>query len=357
MPPLLLLDQDRLARLDALEDPAAFALALGEAPPDWPLSEPLSEPLGAAQLGCWVPMEAGLEPDGWRIRLVWGGRRPFSRPFSDEDLNLWRQRPLGRLLRPWIDLDGLIARGEALDAPEPAGLIFHISRCGSTLLTRMLGAMQGVAVLSEPPPLEAMIGAGRRDPGLDEATQIRAIRAMAALLGRPRDGEDQGVVIKLDSWSLLDFALLRRAFPATPCVILHRDPAAVLASHARRRGVQMVPGLIDWRCEPPAGSLNEHGARLLGALCEAAAAASGEGRVLAYETLAAMAPDAVAGLFGLSASPADIVAMQAARALDAKAPDSPFNPRLAAGAEDADAEMIAMADRWARPAWRRLAAG
>lgn len=353
MPTSLLEDQDRLARLDAIDVPEAFAQALGEAPPD----RPLSPPLGDAPLGCWLPLEARWVPDGWRIPLIWAGRRPFSRPFSDEDLNVWRQRPLGRLLRPWIDLDGLIARGEALDAPEPAGLIFHISRCGSTLMTRMLGAMQGVVVLSEAPPLEAMIGAGRRDPGLDEAAQIRAIRAMAALLGRPRDGEERGCVIKFDSWSLLDFDLLRRAFPRSPFVVLHRDPAAVLASHARRRGVQMVPGQIDWRCEPPAASLTEHGARLLGALCEAGAGTvAAGGRSLAYDKLAAMTPAEVAGLFGLEATAADIAAMTAVRGRDAKAPDSPFDPRRAAGTDDADAEMIAMAERWARPAWRRLAA-
>ncbi|MBI1404985.1 MAG: hypothetical protein GC145_02530 [Caulobacter sp.] len=353
MPTSLLEDQDRLARLDAIDVPEAFALALGKAPPD----RPLSPPLGDAPLGCWLPLEARLEPDGWRIPLVWGGRRPFSRPFSDEDLAVWRQRPLGRLLRPWLDLDALIARGEALDSPEPAGLIFHISRCGSTLLTRMLGAMPGVTGLAEAAPLEAMIGARRRDGGLDEARQIRAIRAMAALLGRPRDGEGRSCVIKLDSWSLLDFDLLRRAFPDSPVVILHRDPAAVLASHARRRGRQMVPGLIDWRCEPPADSLTEHGARLLGALCEAGVGAvAAGGRALAYETLASMPPAEVAGLFGLEATAADVAAMTAVRARGAKAPETLFNPGLAAGVGDADGESLAMADRWARPAWRRLAA-
>jgi len=37
--------------------------------------------------------------------------------------------------------------------PGPAGLIFHVSRCGSTLISQMLSTA-GQLVLSEPPPVD-----------------------------------------------------------------------------------------------------------------------------------------------------------------------------------------------------------
>lgn len=347
----LLRDADRLYRLDRIDDPEVFALDLGWRGPE----RPLRLPLGKAPLGAWLPLSITQGPEGWRTDLVWGGDRRFTQPFSEDDLLQWSWRPLGRLLRPWLDLEGLIARGEALEAPPPAGLIFHISRCGSTLLTRMLGAMDGVVALSEPPPLEALIGAGRTDPSLDEPTRLRALRAAAALMGRPRPGPDGRLILKFDSWSLFDLPFIRQAFPRSPVVVLHRDPLAVLASHGRMPGRHMVPGLIDWRCEPPAGSTGEYRARLLGALCEAAGDAAttlAAVRVLSYDALVGLEPAQVAGLFNLEAGSRDQAAMAAVRAMDAKAPDDPFRPR----SDPLDPSVVDQAEQWARPAWRRLAA-
>jgi hypothetical protein len=347
----LLGDPERLQRLDGIDRPDAFEAELGR--PSRP--GPLRPPLGTAPLGNWMPLSIAHGPDGWRTDLTWAGERPFSQPFSEQDLLQWSWRPLGRHLRPWLDLDGLIAAGEALEAPAPAGLIFHISRCGSTLLTRMLGAMDGVVALSEAPPLEALISAGRSDPSLDEHSRLRALRAAAALMGRPRPGPVGRSILKFDSWSLFDLPFIRQAFPRSPVVILHRDPLAVLASHQRMPGLHMVPGLIDWRCDPPAGSIGEYRARLLGALCEAAleaASASPDVRVMSYDTLVDLDPCQVAALFNLDAGARDQAAMSAVRAMDAKAPDDAFRPR----SDPLDPAVIDQAGQWAHPAWRRLAA-
>lgn len=360
--PAVLRRPDILGALGTIDYPDRFTARLaeetgGDLPDAYHGLLPETAPLAG-----WIPSDAqaegGLQGAGWRIPLVWAGEHPFSQPFVSEDLARWRCQPLSQAVQPWLDLPGLILRGEALGGPPPAGLIFHISRCGSTLLSRMLGSMAGVTALSEPPPLEAMIAAHRQDPAMDETVQLRAIRAMAALLCRNRDtAPGRGAIIKLDSWSLLDFDRLRAAFPDVPFVVLHRDPLAVMASHRRRVGFQMA-GDVGWRPDPPLAHRGEHAPRLLGDLCEAGARAvkTAGGRSLAYETLIDMDVGAIPGLFGLTPTVDDRQAMEAARRGDAKEPGEIFRPEAAAGVGDADADMTALADRWARPAWRRLAA-
>ena len=40
----------------------------------------------------------------------------------------------------------------------PDGLIFHLSRCGSTFITQMLGTLEARRVLSEPDPINVVLG-------------------------------------------------------------------------------------------------------------------------------------------------------------------------------------------------------
>lgn len=41
-----------------------------------------------------------------------------------------------------------------------------------------------------------------------------------------------------------NIALLRKAFPDAPYLFLYREPQAVLASHQRQRGPQMIPSML-----------------------------------------------------------------------------------------------------------------
>ena len=66
----------------------------------------------------------------------------------------------------------------------------------------------------------------------------------APALGQRLAASDSALVIKLDGWHIHSLASIRRAFPDTPCWFLYREPNAVRASHRRRRGPQMVPGMI-----------------------------------------------------------------------------------------------------------------
>lgn len=133
-------------------------------------------------------------------------------------------------------LDELRALDDRPTLP-PALFIFHVSRCGSTLLSQMLATLPEQVVVSEAPALNDILAARR--PPAEEATQLRlVIRA----LGRNRGSEARRLIVKFSSWNVLAAAALHRLFPDTPLVWLQRAPQQVLASLA-----EQPAGWAGWR--------------------------------------------------------------------------------------------------------------
>lgn len=122
----------------------------------------------------------------------------------------------------------------------PTAFIFHVSRCGSTLVSQLAAALPGTVVISEAPPIDDVLRAGVPD---DE--RVAWLRAVISALGQPRRGSERHFFVKLDAWHALEMPIIRRAFPDVPFLFVYRDPAEVIASHMRQPGMHMVPGLID----------------------------------------------------------------------------------------------------------------
>ena len=159
-------------------------------------------------------------------------------------------------------------------------MIFHLSRCGSTLVSRLLGTLPGVVVVAEPSPLNALLGL---DPDrVDAAALVQIVRLLVRALGRRRHGDEQHLVLKCTSWNIRRQEILAAAFPETPWVWVQRDPAHVVASLLAKPpgwlGLQGGPQQAARRfgLDPaavPAMTRAEFAARALGAMLELAAAA------------------------------------------------------------------------------------
>ncbi len=109
--------------------------------------------------------------------------------------------------------------------------IFHVSRCGSTLLAQNLKATGRAVVLSEPPFMRIL--RTRFDYTLDarEAAEF-AVRA----IGQWRDwaaAQGKLLVIKFNSQTHEWRELLQDALPGARFAFLHREPAPVLESISR----------------------------------------------------------------------------------------------------------------------------
>jgi hypothetical protein len=313
---------------------------------------------GQAPLSGWLPAEV-TTADG-RPVVTWlrFGRQRLTESFYDDSLTLARRRPFNRLLSFRTPLTELEAWASGLPALEPQGLIFHMSRCGSTLAAQMLTAPAAHVVVSEAAPLSAIV----RLEGADEAARVALLRAMATILGQARNPGEARCFFKLDCWHSLDLPLFRRAFPQTPWVFLYRDPVEVMVSHIRRRGMQMVPSLVPpqtFGIDLPDGVPNEdYCARVLAAVCEGALRhhGVGGGRLVDYRQMPEALFTTILPHFGVDASDAQITAMRAATVRDAKTPEQAFTPDGQAKQEAATAAVREICERRLGEVYRDLEA-
>jgi hypothetical protein len=228
------------------------------------------------------------------------------------------------LRHPYMKFSRRQAPLAAAGGSDPAGFLFHMSRCGSTLAAQSLKAA-AFRVISQAPPVDDAIRTGNVE-------WVRAI-VQAFDPGGP-------YVLKLDAWHIHDLALLREAFPSAPWLFLYRDPAEVLVSHARSPGRETLPGAVEPRVlrMAPDFSLRREqwGARVLAGICRAALQHR-DGLFVDYRRLPDAVWTAIAPHFGLPLSAGQIAAMRAAAGFDARSPGAPFVPDSAATQEEASA--------------------
>lgn len=300
----------------------------------------------------WLPVAVTGTADAPHVEWLHFAGEALDRPFYEDSVRRARALPFNRLMRCVTPLAALAAFDAA---PLPDGLIFHMSRCGSTLVAQMLASLPGSIVVSEPPPLDSVIQLAARG-----AVPPAAIRHMAAALTRDRSGRARHRFIKLDSWHALALPMLRALFADTPWLFLHRDPVEVLVSQQRMPGFHAVPGLIPLDAfgiaAPPGIGHDAHLGWLLGQICDAAAdgLATGGGIAIDYRAL----PDAVVQHllphFGVSPDAAAQVALAAAGQRNAKVPDAHFAPDTAGKQQQASPELRALAALHIAPACARL---
>lgn len=296
----------------------------------------------------WLPVALSVD-DG--IAVDWAhfaGIKP-AHPFFQESAMIVGSRPFNRLFRPSTALDAFVAG--AGDCPAPRGVIFHMSRCGSTLVSQMLGAASDTVVLSEPPAVDTLL-----QLPLDPPLHVAALRAMGAALGRGH----AHAVIKTDAWHTLAMPLLLgQAFPEVPWIFLYRDPVEVLVSHERMSGRQVVPGVVPALDHVRAGTHGaDHAARSLAAICEAVLAygVARGGLLVHYDEL----PDAVFTRilphFGIDPSPDDRARIAAAALRDAKSPHAAFSADGEGKRREASAQVHAAAEQHLAPVYAALQA-
>lgn len=310
--------------------------------------------------GDWLPGAVASCGDALAVDWVHFGDAPLAEPFFEESLQRARRRPINRLLRHRTPLADLAAGGtdEVSDAPD--GLIFHMSRCGSTLTAQMLAAMEGV-VISEAAPLDAavQIAHGRGHVPIEERAAL--LRAMVRALGRGRAGKGRAYILKLDSWHSLALPLFHAAFPDTPWLFLYRDPVEVLVSHRRMRGFQTIAGAMADLYGIDGG---EHMvpeiyvAHVLACICRAALEHRALGRALFlnYRDLPGAIGSRVLPHFGLVAGPEASHAMAEASRRNAKSPGLPFDRDEASKRSEAGPAVRAAAETILRPIHDRLEA-
>jgi hypothetical protein len=309
----------------------------------------------------WLPIRASWQGSELYVHWTYFGERRLRDPFFEGDVRGCLYAPFNRLFRHVTPIETLAAWLKTRPHLEPSGFIFHMSRCGSTLVSQMLAALPSNIVVSEASPIDTVVQANRWRPDLGEDRQARWLNSIVGALGQKRSGDEQRYFVKLDCWHTLAMPLFRRAFPAVPWVFLYRDPVEVLVSQLRIPGTQMIPGGfgpnlygLDRSYGP--GTAEDYYAQVLAKVTEPAAAhyATGGGLLINYRQLPDALFTAILPHFGVPCGEADRAAMTDAARYDAKTPGFEFAPDSGAKQRVATPIARAAADRWLGELYRRL---
>lgn len=282
---------------------AALGASPAEALPEWRPSRD------------WMPVRFFVRDGAPRAEWICTEGRRFTEPFFEDSVRACLREPFARFSRCEAPLEDTGAR-------EPSGFVYHMSRCGSTLLAQMFAALPRLTVISEAPPIDQAVQGGNAE------WLRRTVLAMGG--GKP-------FLVKLDAWHIHALPLIREAFPAVPWVFVFRDPAEVLQSHLRGPGRHCVPGMVDaaaLRVDPaecPVWDLAGWAARVIAAICRSAVAARGEpgGMFVDYAELP-QAANRIAAHFGIPLDDDAQARMVARSGFDAKNFGIPFYPSGAA---------------------------
>ncbi|HIE59252.1 MAG TPA: hypothetical protein EYP82_04855 [Hydrogenothermaceae bacterium] len=117
---------------------------------------------------------------------------------------------------------------------DPIGFIFHMSKCGSTLVAKVLDQPDTLMVVKEATPLHENLWQyltnNWQHPVKDNKNNLRLIRNLIRLLGRKRLTKQETYFVRFRSWNIAFVEIIQQAFPSTPCLFIYRDPVKVMAS-------------------------------------------------------------------------------------------------------------------------------
>jgi len=317
-------------------------IRLGHRCSEWPLS--------ARRF--WQPFALEWTSDG--AELIWGcATGATDSPFHEQTVMDLRARPLNRLFAVRTPLTADFCAALQADALPTRGLVFHMSRCGSTLVAQALKAWSGTRVISEPALLDTAIT--MMCTGHDPDGQL--FRTVLAALAQPR-GDDRDIVVKLDAWHAMALTTIKTLVDA-PWLFVYRNPCEVLVSHAREPGRHTIPGMLPAAWFPGARShdpsaLTDYAAQVIGAICAAVVPHARAANLLNYAEL----PDAIAArvapLFGLDAADARNAELQTALSRHAKRPYETYVDDRAAKRAAANETIRDAAQRWIAPHYDAL---
>ncbi len=313
-----------------------------------------------------VPLDSeAYPPRHWLpSQLVWSGSVPaidwlhhggqrLIHPFYADSVHRVRSLPFNRLFRVRTRLDALAPAVLNAPAPAPDGFIFHMSRCGSTLVSQMLAAVPENIMVSEAGVLDEVLQ-------LTVAGHIgvEAFQAIVHALLRDRSGTTRRRFIKLDSWHTLALPLFRHAFPDVPWIFLYRDPVEVLVSQKRSPGIQIVRGALPAITGGDDLHPDEYAAWLLDRICRGALESSDDSNALLvnYRALPGAVQSEILPHFGIDADAAELALMVAAGGRNSKAPDQVFVADAAAKQAEAKEDMRAVAGRFMAESYAALEA-
>jgi len=189
----------------------------------------------------WIPIKLIEKDNEVYFEWIYLSDIPFAEPFFDETIAKCRSHSYNsKYFKVVSTVENLIDWSKELDFVELKGLVFHVSRCGSTMLSQSLATSSENIMVSEAPIIDEIL----RSDFFDLDTKTVLLESVIKLLGQKRFPEQKNLIIKLDAWSIFKASYLRSVFPQIPFALLYRNPGEVLRSHQKMAGMHMVRNII-----------------------------------------------------------------------------------------------------------------
>lgn len=190
----------------------------------------------------WIPYRLVVENEKALAKWMYTAKVPFTEPFFDESLMAIRSQDRApSRFHSVSSLESMTGWAERFPYTPPRAVIFHVSRCGSTLLSQLLSLTDKHCVLSEVPFFDELL---RSAPKSNLLLQD-VVKAAYSFITQPRTGKEENIFIKADSWHIFFAGLYRKLFPDATFILLYRSPDEVLRSHQKMRGMHAVQGIIE----------------------------------------------------------------------------------------------------------------
>ena len=316
-----------------------------------------------AQLEGWVPARFFWREGKPMVDWCYLGAQRFEAAFFEQTIGKCMARPFNLLFRHQTPIEVLEQWQQTRPGIEPTGFIFHMSRCGSTLVSQMLKAVPTNVVISEARPIDATLRAQFTATETADDQRITWLRSMVSAMDQRWLGEERNFFVKFDAWNTLDLPLIRRAFPDVPWIFLYRDPVEVLVSHFNNRGAHMIPGVLTPTLfgmdVQTAFSLRpeDYCAKVLASICAAALQHYQDGgRLVSYQQLPEVVPESLLKFFNLRYSDDEIASVRAAAKRDAKNSPATFQSDSQKKRDKASDAIRDAADKWLYPIYQDLEA-
>lgn len=199
--------------------------------PIWPLK--ISQPLISNDASCdptgMIPFSYVTRSNDLRFHWLEFSQRPFRQPFFDLEVQFY-----------WLTdrkvcetgSDTLIDLAKRIEPVPPKLFIFHMSRCGSTLMSKMAGMLPKNIVISEAEVLSGLLRHEHGHPG----DGLPLFTSTIAAMGQRALGCEESLIIKFPSWATLALPIINKVYSHVPKIFLYREPTEVLVSNMKDPG-------------------------------------------------------------------------------------------------------------------------
>lgn len=195
-------------------------------------------------LANWIPYRLENVNQDWLVHWLYLADKRMNDSFFDDTIRYCRS--MQKRVSKFESCSGTaLLTANNIAALKPQAFVFHVSRCGSTLLSQALAQSEACISIAEAPLLDEILRCTEQDPSISNTQREEWFKAALSWMGQIRTGQELNYIIKLDSWHIHFYAVLREWFPETPFFFLTRCPGEVLASHAKIRGIHMIPSMVN----------------------------------------------------------------------------------------------------------------